>query len=92
MARKKKAKKKEETKKTPYDPLANCSEQPFDEHRPYLKEAHDIGHLIWLLNNGKLSLPYHEHKQEALNFNLPFDSIEKSYYNTSPNLVYWMIS
>ena len=87
QSKKKKQKKQKEIVKTPYDPLENSSEQPFDEHRPYLKEAHDIGHLIWLLNNGKLSLPYHEHKQEALNFNLPFDSIEKSYYNTSPNLV-----
>ena len=33
---------KEETVKTPYDPLENCSKQPFEEHRSYLKEAHDI--------------------------------------------------
>ena len=88
QSKKKKAKKvKEQQKKVVYNPLDNSNEQPFDEHRPYLKEAHDVGQLIWLLNNGKLSLPYHEHKEEALNFNLPFEHIEKSYYNTNPNLV-----
>jgi len=85
--KKKQKKQKEEIVKTPYDPLENSSEQPFEEHRSYLKEAHDVGHLIWLLNNGKLSLPYHEHREGSLNFNLPFDSIEKSYHNTNPNLV-----
>ena len=88
QSKKKKAKKvKEQQKKVVYNPLDNSNEQPFDEHRPYLKEAHDVGQLIWLLNNGKISLPYHEHKEEALNFNLPFEHIEKSYYNTNPNLV-----
>ena len=87
QSKKKRQNKKKEVVKKPYDPLENCSQQPFEEHRPYLKEAHDVGHLIWLLNNGKLTLPYHEHRQGSLNFNLPFDNIEKSYYNTNPNLV-----
>ena len=64
QSKKKKAKKvKEQQKKVVYNPLDNSNEQPFDEHRPYLKEAHDVGQLIWLLNNGKISLPYHEHKE-----------------------------
>jgi len=44
QSKKKKAKKtKEQQKKIPYNPLENSNEQPFDEHRPYLKEAHDVG-------------------------------------------------
>jgi len=77
---------KTETKKE-YNPLENSNDQPFKEHMLHMKEAHDIGHLLWLLNTGRLSLPYHHHHEEALNLKLPFDAISENYYKTQPNIV-----
>ena len=71
----------------PYDPLENSNDQPFKDHMLHMKEAHDIGHLLWLLNTGRLALPYHNHHEEALNLKLPFDIISKNYYDTNPNIV-----
>ena len=81
-----KTKTTEETKK-PYSPLNNSNDQPFKEHMLHLKEAHDIGHLMWLLNTGRLILPHHTHDKVALNDKLPFDEIEENYYKTNPNIV-----
>ena len=80
------AKAKTETKKE-YNPLENSNDQPFKDHMLHMKEAHDIGHLLWLLNTGRLALPYHNHHEEALNLKLPFDIISKNYYDTNPNIV-----
>jgi len=79
-------KQNKETKKV-YDPLENCNEQPFKEHMLHIKEAHDVGQLLWLLNTGRLILPYHNHPEGALNLKLPFDLISDNYYNTNPNIV-----
>jgi hypothetical protein len=76
-----------EEKKKPYSPLNNSNDQPFKEHMLHLKEAHDIGHLLWLLNTGRLILPHHRHDKIALNDKLPFDEIEDNYYKTNPNIV-----
>ena len=76
---------KAETK--PYDPLDNSNDQPFKDHMLHMKEAHDIGHLLWLLNTGRLALPYHHHHEKALNLKLPFDVISENYYKTKPNIV-----
>ena len=81
-----KTKTTEETKK-PYSPLNNSNDQPFKEHMLHMKEAHDIGHLLWLLNTGRLILPHHRHDKIALNDKLPFDEIEDNYYKTNPNIV-----
>ena len=35
--------------KPPYNPLNNSNDQPFKEHMLHMKEAHDVGHLLWLL-------------------------------------------
>ena len=83
---KKNTQKKQTTKKV-YDPLGNSNEQPFKEHMLHMKEAHDVGHLLWLLNTGRLILPHHQHPEDALNLNLPFDVIQETYYNTTPNIV-----
>ena len=56
--RRAKEKVKSKAEKKPYDPLENSNDQPFKEHMLHMKEAHDIGHLLWLLNTGRLSLPY----------------------------------
>ena len=40
---------KEKTKKE-YNPLENSNDQPFKDHMLHMKEAHDVGHLLWLLN------------------------------------------
>lgn len=53
----------------------------------HMKEAHDIGHLLWLLNTGRLVLPYHSHSENAINKRLPFNIISENYYNTKPNIV-----
>ena len=83
---KKKAQGPQTTKKV-YDPLNNSNEQPFKEHMLHMKEAHDVGHLLWLLNTGKLIRPHHSHPEGALNLKLPFDDIQATYYKTSPNIV-----
>ena len=83
---KKKAQGPQTTKKV-YDPLSNSNEQPFKEHMLHMKEAHDVGHLLWLLNTGKLIRPHHSHPEGALNLKLPFDDIQATYYKTSPNIV-----
>jgi len=83
---KKNTQKKQTTKKV-YDPLDNSNEQPFKEHMLHMKEAHDVGHLLWLLNTGRLVRPHHQHPEGALNLNLPFDVIQETYYNTTPNIV-----
>jgi len=75
-----------ETKKL-YDPLENCNEQPFKEHMLHMKEAHDVGQLLWLLNTGRLILPYHNHPEGAINLKLPFDIISENYYKTTPSIV-----
>ena len=85
--RRAKAKVEDKTKAKPYSPLENSNDQPFKDHMLHMKEAHDIGHLLWLLNTGRLSLPYHSHHEGALNLKLPFDSISENYYSTSPNIV-----
>ena len=76
-----------EEKKKPYSPLNNSNDQPFKEHMLHMKEAHDIGHLMWLLNTGRLILPHHQHDKVALNDKLPFEDIEDNYYKTNPNIV-----
>jgi hypothetical protein len=86
MNRKQRRAKAKETKKE-YNPLENSNDQPFKDHMLHMKEAHDIGHLLWLLNTGRLALPYHNHHEEALNLKLPFDIISKNYYDTNPNIV-----
>ena len=89
-AKAKQAKKKTQdtqTTKKVYDPLNNSNEQPFKEHMLHMKEAHDVGHLLWLLNTGKLIRPHHSHPEGALNLKLPFDDIQATYYKTSPNIV-----
>lgn len=85
--RRAKAKVECKTEAKPYNPLENSNDQPFKDHMLHMKEAHDIGHLLWLLNTGRLSLPYHSHHEGALNLKLPFDVISENYYNTSPNIV-----
>ena len=80
-----KVKAKEENK--PYDPLENSNDQPFKEHMLHMKEAHDVGQLLWLLNTGRITLPHCTHHEEALNLKLPFDVISENYYNTNPNIV-----
>jgi len=77
---------KAKTKKI-YDPLENSDEQPFQKHMYQLKEGHDVGHLIWLLNHGKLVMPYHHHENNAFNLQLPFKEIEETYQTTTPNIV-----
>ena len=79
---------KTETKKE-YDPLENTNDQPYKEHMLQMKEMHDVGFLLWLLNSGRLILPYHtfDNTREALNKKLPFDVISENYYNTKPNIV-----
>ena len=89
-AKAKQAKKKTQNKQIPkktYDPLENSNEQPFKEHMLHMKESHDIGHLLWLLNTGRLVRPHHQHPEGSLNLNLPFDVIQETYYNTAPNIV-----
>jgi hypothetical protein len=81
------AKNKKKVGEKEYDPLDNSNDQPFKEHMLHMKEAHDVGHLLWLLNTGKLILPHHEHQEGALNLKLPFDEIENNYNNTNPNIV-----
>jgi len=81
-----KVQKLKETKKV-YDPLENCNDQPFKEHMLHMKEAHDVGQLLWLLNTGRLILPYHNHPEGAINLKLHFDIISDNYYNTNPNIV-----
>ena len=85
-AKEKQVKPTTETKQS-YNPLNNSNDQPFKEHMLHMKEAHDVGHLLWLLNTGRLVLPYHNHPEGALNLRLPFDEIQKTYYNTTPNIV-----
>ena len=70
-----------------YSPLENSNDQPFKEHMLHMKEAHDVGQLLWLLNTGRLILPYHEHPEGALNLKLPFEEIQDNYHNTTPNIV-----
>ena len=73
-AKAKQAKKKTQNKQIPkkiYDPLENSNEQPFKEHMLHMKEAHDVGHLLWLLNTGRLILPHHQHKLRVLNLQQP---------------------
>ena len=70
-----------------YDPLANCNEQPYKEHMLHMKEAHDVGYLLWLVNSGRLIRPHHTHEAEALNSKLPFDIISENYKKTTPNIV-----
>mgnify|MGYP003139510122 CR=1 FL=1 len=82
-----KSKTEDKTEDKPYDPLENCNDQPFKEHMLHMKEAHDVGHLLWLLNSGRLILPYHSHNEGALNLKLPFDIISENYYTTNPNIV-----
>ena len=81
------AKNKKQSEEKEYNPLGNSNDQPFKEHMLHMKEAHDVGHLLWLLNTGKLILPHHEHQEGALNLKLPFDEIENNYNNTNPNIV-----
>ena len=81
------AKNKKKVGEKEYDPLDNSNDQPFKEHMLHMKEAHDVGHLLWLLNTGKLILPHHEHQEGALNLKLPFSEIENNYNNTNPNIV-----
>jgi len=82
-----KTKNKRKAVRKEYSPLENSNDQPFKEHMLHMKEAHDVGQLMWLLNTGRLILPYHDHPEGALNLKLPFDSIEENYYNTNPNIV-----
>ena len=49
----------------------------------HMKEAHDIGQLLWLLNTGRLILPHHDHPEGALNLKLPFEEIEENYYKVT---------
>ena len=81
------AKNKKQSEEKEYNPLDNSNDQPFKEHMLHMKEAHDVGHLLWLLNTGKLILPHHEHQEGALNLKLPFSEIEDNYNQTSPNIV-----
>ena len=67
--------KKTSKKQKDYSPLNDSNDQPFKEHMLHMKEAHDIGHLLWLLNTGKLILPHHEHPEGALNLKLPFEEL-----------------
>ncbi len=87
MNRKQRRSKAKNKKSKEYSPLENSNDQPFKDHMLHMKEAHDVGHLLWLLNTGKLILPYHEHPVGALNLKLPFDDIEENYYKTTPNIV-----
>ena len=87
MNRKQRRSKAKNKKSKEYSPLENSNDQPFKDHMLHMKEAHDVGHLLWLLNTGKLILPYHEHPVGALNLKLPFDDIEENYYKTTPNMV-----
>ena len=88
MNRKQRRAKATKTKtKKEYDPLENSNEQPFKEHMLHMKEAHDIGHLLWLLNSGRLVLPHHSHHEGALNLKLPFDIISENYHTTNPSIV-----
>ena len=84
--RRAKDKTKSKTQKE-YSPLENSNDQPFKEHMLHMKEAHDVGQLLWLLNTGRLILPYHEHPEGALNLKLPFEEIQENYHNTTPNIV-----
>ena len=84
--RRAKDKTKSKTQKE-YSPLENSNDQPFKEHMLHMKEAHDVGQLLWLLNTGRLILPYHEHPEGALNLKLPFEEIQDNYHNTTPNIV-----
>ena len=86
MNRKQRRAKAKETKKE-YNPLENSNDQPFKEHMLHMKEAHDIGQLLWLLNSGRLVLPHHNHNEGAINKKLPFNIVEENYYKTKPNIV-----
>ena len=86
LNRKQRRAKAKETKKE-YNPLENSNDQPFKEHMLHMKEAHDIGQLLWLLNSGRLVLPHHNHNEGAINKKLPFNIVEENYYKTKPNIV-----
>ena len=81
---KKEAEKAKVAQPTPFD---NCNTQPFNEYMMQMKEAHDIGHLLWMLNTGKLGIPHHTHPKGALNLKLPFNLVEDQYVNSNPNIV-----
>jgi len=78
---------KNKAEKKEYSPLENSNDQPFKDHMLHMKEAHDVGQLLWLLNTGRLTLPHYVHEEGALNLKLPFDTISENYHKTNPNIV-----